>query len=179
MQTDEVAYGATARSFHWVTAALVLTMIPAGIAMGNVPSGALQNFLFDFHRSCGVVLFVITAGRLLWRLKSPPAPIIEDIPALQRLVAHIVHVLLYVLLLVQPIIGWIGTSAFGAPITVFWLFVLPPVVGKDKAMADTFFELHETLGLAMAALVLMHIAGALYHHYIRRDRTLMRMVTGA
>ena len=179
MRSDEVAYGAAARSFHWVTAALILTMIPAGFVMLDAPAGAIQNFLFDYHRSCGVVLFVITVARLVWRWKSPPAAIEEDIPLVQRIVARVVHFLLYVLLLIQPVVGWIGTSAYGAPIKVFWLFVLPPIVDKDKAVADTFLELHETLGLTMAALVAMHIGGALYHHFIRRDRTLMRMVAGA
>ncbi|PTW62446.1 cytochrome b561 [Breoghania corrubedonensis] len=179
MLEDDVAYGAAARTFHWITAALVLTMVPAGFVMLSAPSGAIQNFLFDYHRSCGVVLFVLTVARLAWRWKSPPAAIIEDIPLIQRIVARVVHFLLYALLLVQPIVGWIGTSAFGAKITVFWLFVLPPIVDKDKAVADTFLELHETLGLTMTALVAMHIAGALYHHFIRRDRTLMRMVAGA
>ncbi|MDJ0930059.1 cytochrome b [Breoghania sp.] len=179
MQVDEIAYGATARAFHWVTAALVLTMIPAGLVMLSAPSGWIQNFLFDYHRSCGVVLFIITAAWLVWRWKNPPAAIPEDIPLPQRIVAHIVHILLYALLLVQPVVGWIGTSAYGAPIKVFWLFTLPPIVDKDKATADTFLGLHETLGLLMTALVLMHIAGALFHHFVRRDRTLMRMVAGA
>ncbi|WP_319772731.1 cytochrome b [Breoghania sp.] len=179
MRDDGIAYGAVARSFHWVTAALVLTMIAAGFVMLDAPSGAIQNFLFDYHRSCGVVLFVITLARLLWRFKTPPAPMEEDIPFPQRMVAHAVHGLLYLLLLAQPIIGWIGTAAFGAKITVFWLFVLPPIVDKNKEMADTYLEIHEAMGLIITALVAMHIGGALYHHFIRRDRTLMRMVRGA
>lgn len=179
MGQDQAAYGPVARGFHWITALLVLTMIPAGLTMLSAPAGPIQNFLFDYHRSCGVVLFVITLARLAWRWSHPPAPMLEDIPPLQRFVAHAVHMLLYVLLLAQAIVGWIGTSAFGAKITVFWLFVLPPIVDKDKATADTFLGLHEVMGLAITALVLMHIAGALHHHFIRRDRTLMRMVRGA
>lgn len=179
MQDGEVAYGPVARTFHWVTAALVLTMIAAGLAMLRVPGGALQNFLFDYHRSCGVVLFVITLARLLWRLTHAPAPLEPEIPVLQRVVAHTVHALLYASLLLQPIVGWIGTSAYGAPIKVFWLVTLPPIVDKNKEMADTYLGLHEVFGLVITGLVLAHIGGALFHHFIQRDRTLMRMVRGA
>ncbi|WP_321342763.1 cytochrome b [Breoghania sp.] len=179
MQDDGIAYGAVARSFHWVTAALVLTMIAAGFVMLDAPSGAIQNFLFDYHRSCGVVLFAITLARIAWRMKNPPAPMDAEIPFVQRSVAHAVHGLLYLLLLAQPLVGWIGTSAYGAKITVFWLFVLPPIVDKNKEMADTYLGLHINIGLLITALVAMHIGGALYHHFIRRDRTLMRMVRGA
>lgn len=176
--TEAKAYSGTARALHWITAAFVLSMIPAGIAMGQIKGGPLQNFLFDYHRSTGVVLFLITAVRLAYRLKNPPMPLDDTIAVWQKGLAHGVHFLLYALLLVNPIVGWVGTSAYPAKITVFWLVELPAIVGKNRPLSETLLEIHAYLGLAAAALVCLHLAGVFYHQIIRKDGVLMRMVTG-
>lgn len=173
------AYTGTARFLHWLTAIAVLSMVPAGLAMLRIGPGGLQNFLFDYHRSVGVVLFAITAIRLLYRIVTPPVPLPDTIPALQRMAASATHTLLYTILLASPIIGWIGTSAYGAPIRVFSLFTLPPIVAKDKDMADLFLGAHEWLGWTMTALVCLHISAALYHQFVRRDGVLSRMLKGS
>lgn len=172
------AYSATARFLHWLTVLAVFAMVPAGLAMLRVGPGALQNFLFDFHRSMGVALFCVTIIRLIYRFMNPPAPLPDDIPAIQRFAAWTVHALLYVILLATPIIGWIGTSAFGAPIRVFGLFTLPAIVAKDKAMADLFLGLHQWIGWILIAALSVHIAAALYHHLVRQDDVLVRMTRG-
>jgi cytochrome b561 len=88
------------------------------------------------------------------------------------------HYALYALLIVQPIVGWIATSAYRAPILVFWTFTLPPIWPEDRAFSERMFVVHKALGIAIAVLALMHIAAALYHHFVRRDATLMRMLRG-
>src|SRR5262245_51194441 len=172
------AYTLTARIFHWVTAALVLSMIPFGIIMLRIESGPTQDLLFNLHRSIGVILVPIVVLRLFYRVKNPPLPLPAEIPMVQRGVAHGVHWMLYLLLIVQPIIGWIGTSAYRAPIGVFWLFTLPPIWPEDKAFSEAMFKVHTNLGFLIAILICAHIGGALFHHFIQKDRTLMRMITG-
>ena len=174
----EPAYTLSARVFHWVTAALVLSMIPFGIVMLQIGSGPTQDLLFNLHRSIGVVLLPIVVCRLIWRLKHPPLPLPDDIPMFQRGVAHATHWALYLLLIVQPILGWIGTSAYRAPIGVFWLFELPPIWPANRAFSDRVFDVHQVIGLAMSALVCAHISAALFHHFIQKDRVLMRMISG-
>ncbi len=78
----------------------------------------------------------------------------------------------------QAIVGWIATSAYRAPILVFWLFELPPIWPVDQPFSDKIFWLHRMLGIAIVALLCAHIGAALYHHFVRRDRVLMRMVAG-
>jgi len=175
MVTDERVYSATARAWHWFTALLVLTMIPIGITMVNVGPGPLQNTLFHLHRSIGVLLMPVILLRLAYRLRHPPPPLPADIPAIQQLAASSVHVALYVLLIVQPIVGWIGTSAFRAPILVFWLFELPPIWPEDRAFSDQVFQLHRAIGFLIVLLLAAHIGAALFHHFVRRDRVLLRM----
>jgi cytochrome b561 len=171
-------YTLTARILHWVTAALVLLMIPIGIVMANADFGAAQDTFYDLHRSMGAVLLPLVLGRLIWRLTHPAPPLPADIPAIQQTAAHATHWALYGLLILQAIVGWIATSAYRAPITVFWLFELPPIWREDKAFSDLMFTVHRTVGIAIALLLCAHIGAALYHHFIRKDRVLMRMVSG-
>ena len=115
--------------------------------------------------------------RLLCRLRHPAPPLPADIPAIQQFAAHATHWALYVLLIVQAIVGWIATSAYRAPILVFWLFELPPIWPVDQPFSERMFGLHRLLGIAIVALLCAHIGAALYHHFVRRDRVLMRMVS--
>lgn len=172
------AYSLTARVLHWITAALVLTTIPIGIVMANEGPGPLQNSLYDLHRSIGTVIIPLIIARLGYRLTHPPLPLPNDIPPIQQLAAHATHWGLYALLIVQPFVGWVATSAYGAPITVFGLFRLPPIWTQDQPFSDRLFVVHELIGLAIACLAAAHISAALYHHYVRKDRVLMRMITG-
>jgi cytochrome b561 len=173
------AYTLSARILHWITAILVLTTIPIGLVMKNLlNAGPAQDTLFDLHRSIGAVLMPIIAVRLTWRLTHPPLPLPADIPARQRTAALAMHWALYILLIVQPIVGWIATSAYGAPILVFWLFELPPIWPEDRAFSEEVFVVHRLLGISIAVLLCGHIGAALYHHFIRKDGVLMRMVSG-
>jgi cytochrome b561 len=172
-------YTVTARVLHWLTALFVLSAIPAGIAMDRMGEGPMADFLFDLHRSLGAVLVPIVLFRIYWRLTHKPPPLPFDIPLSQRIVAEAVHYALYACVLVQPIIGWIATSAYRAPITVFWLIPLPPIWKEDRAFSEMLFTAHMYIGWAMCLLLTAHIGGALFHHFIRKDRVLLRMIHGA
>ena len=178
MTADRPAYTVSARVLHWMTALLVLSLIPFGLLMVRIKEGPAQDLLFNLHRSIGAILLPIVIIRLIYRIKSPPLPLPPDVPAFQRGTAHATHWLLYLLLIVQPIVGWIATSAYGAAISVFWLFELPSVWPKDAAFAEKLFALHQFIGFVMAALICAHIGAALFHHFIHRDRVLMRMISG-
>jgi cytochrome b561 len=172
------AYTLTARVLHWLTAALVLTMIPIGIAMANVDFGPTNDTLYHLHRSMGAVILPLMIVRLFYRWSHPPLPLPDDIAPIQKFAAEAVHWALYVLLIVQAAVGWIATSAYRAPILVFWLFELPPIWREDRAFSEQMFMVHRNLGILIALLVCMHIGAALFHHFIRKDRVLMRMISG-
>ncbi len=169
-------YRAPAQILHWLTALVIVCGVTFGVGMLNVAPGALQNQLFDLHRSCGAVILALTGVRLLWRLHSPPPPLIAGMPAWQERAARVTHGALYMLLFAVPLMGWAGTSAFGAPIPVFGLFELPMILEKDKALADVLLPLHGIMALTLCALLLLHIGAALHHHFIRKDHTLRRML---
>lgn len=169
-------YTTVARVLHWTMAVLVLMTIPIGFVLLSLPQGRVQNTLFDLHRSVGVLLFVLVVGRLAWRLAHPPPPLPRDLPAWQHVASATVHRLLYTLLLVQPIVGWWGTSAFGASINVFWLFELPPLVGKDEQAAKQILGWHDIIGITLSVTIAIHISAAMFHNFVRRDEVLRRML---
>jgi cytochrome b561 len=176
--TDGPAYTVTARVLHWLTAVLVLVMVPVGIVIANEWGGPAQQWLYNLHKSVGALLLPIIVVRIVYRLTHPPAQLPQDIPAIQRFAAEANHWILYGLLLVQPIIGWIGTSAFPAPVPFFGLFELPSIWPADRPFSDRMMAAHRFIGLAIGFFAAVHIAGALYHHFLRKDRVLMRMVAG-
>jgi cytochrome b561 len=172
------AYTLTARTLHWLTATLVLLNLPLGLVIANNWGGPLQDQLYDLHRSIGALIIPIILVRLLYRLGHAPAPLPDDIPALQQFAANATHWALYALLIVQPFLGWIGTSAYRAQIVVFGLFELPPIWPEDRAFSDRVLLLHSFVGLTIAVLLAAHIGAALQHHFVRRDGILMRMISG-
>jgi cytochrome b561 len=170
------SYSATHKWLHWVIAFLVIAAVFMGVAMVNVGRGPVQNVLFDLHRSVGALVLALTGIRLVWRLLHPVPPPVPGLAPLQALAARVVHVALYVLLFAMPLLGWAGTSAFGAKIMVFGLFELPPILARDRALAATLLGIHGWTGFAFAGLFTLHALAALHHHIVRRDATLRRML---
>jgi cytochrome b561 len=172
------AYTVTARVLHWTTAFLILLMIPLGIVIANDLGGTAQDFLYDLHRSLGVTVIPLVILRIIYRWRHPSLPLPEDIVPMQRIAAEATHWALYALLIVQPFSGWIATSAYRAPVVVFGWFELPPIWPQDRALSERLFYFHALIGIAIACLVTAHIGAALYHHFVRRDRVLLRMISG-
>jgi cytochrome b561 len=172
------AYTVTARVLHWLIAALVLPMIALGIIIANEWGGPVQQPLYDLHKSIGALLLPLVVVRLVYRLMNPPLPLPADIPALQQFAAHATHWTLYALLIVQPVVGLVATSAYPAPLPMFGLFELPHVWPANRPLSERLFVLHRWMGIAIAVVASIHIGAALHHHFLRRDRVLMRMLTG-
>lgn len=169
-------YGPTAKWLHWLTALAILTTIPLGIAMVNAAPGPTQNTLYDLHRSFGVTVLTLAAIRLSVRLvRGAPTPH-PSLGRLLRALSLTVHRALYVLIFLVPLLGWAGTSAFGAQITVFGLFVLPPLLPKDEPLSETLLGLHKLAAFTLAALATLHIGAGLWHGFVRRDGVLERML---
>jgi cytochrome b561 len=175
-RTGVQGYSGFARFMHWTVAACVLVMIPIGFLMNAVEAGALQNVLYTIHRSLGVSVLFLMLIRLGYRLihgAPPPEPTIN---ALQRVVSHLVHLALYALIIAQALIGWVATSAYGAAISFFGLFTVPPLVAKDQTLSEPLFQVHMLIAFTIIGLLAMHIGAALYHHFIRKDGVLQRML---
>jgi cytochrome b561 len=169
-------YPATSKLLHWLVAICVLTTAPVAIAMTRVGEGPTRDTLYNFHKSLGVLILILMILRLTNRLVVG-APMAEpEIERWQKIVSAAVHTSFYVLLLAMPIVGYIANSAYGAPTPFFGLFELPPIVDKNEALATPLFTIHRWVGWLLIILVLTHVSAALYHHFVRGDRVLRRML---
>jgi cytochrome b561 len=172
-------YPPASKLLHWLVAVCVLTTAPVAIAMVRVSPGPAQDALYNFHKSLGVLIFVLMILRLINRIVAGAPPPEPDIERWQKALSSAMHRLLYVLLFVMPIVGWIANSAYGAPTPFFGLFTLPKLVADNKDLATTLFTLHRWAGFLVILLVAMHIGGALFHYVARRDQVLHRMLPHA
>ncbi|MEW5423164.1 cytochrome b [Amorphus sp. 3PC139-8] len=171
-------YSPAHRALHWIMAAAVIVLLAAAIGMNNVAPGPWMNRLYVLHWSLGVLVFPLVLIRIGMRFSNPPLPLPEDIPGWQQRLAVANHALLYAILLVNPLLGYFTKSAFGGPVTFFWLVDLPPAIAKDQALFERLSTAHVIIGFVMIAAIAMHVAAALYHGLIRRDGVFSRMTTG-
>lgn len=168
-------YRTPAKILHWTVAVLVLGMIPVGIMLESLPKGPVQDTFYAAHKSTGFVILLLMIARLAFRLGNRPPPPEPDMERWRVGASHAVHWSLYAILLVMPILGWAGSNAFGAPVSIYGLFTLPDIVSKDEPLSKTLLGLHGTLGLIAGALILVHIAAALHHRFVKHDAVLARM----
>jgi cytochrome b561 len=174
---EQPVYDASSRLFHWLTAGLLLLSFGLGLSMTRFVGDDMKLRVYGWHEWVGVTIFAVTIGRLLWRLTHPAPPI--ALPAIERAAANITYAGIYVVLLVQPIVGWVMSTAFGFPVVYLGLFPLPLVVEEDRALAERLQSVHFALAMVLVALFAVHIGGVLYHHLIRKDGVLRRMLPGA
>ncbi len=175
LRSTASVWGPVVQAFHWGMLLLLLTTIPIGYYMADLPLGPPKLKIYALHKSIGITLLALAAVRLLWRLgERRPAP--SPMPGWQRVAAQTTHVLLYVLLFVVPLSGWLYNSAAGFPLQWFRLFNLPALTAANPALKVVAKQVHETGVAVLIALVVAHAVAALKHHFIDRDATLRSML---
>lgn len=158
-------------------AALILLQFTWAWRIQQLETGRQRYDLVNEHKSIGLTILAFLLARLLWRWFNPPPPAVA-MPHWQRRAMQWVHGLIYLLLLLLPPIGWAMSSAAGFVVSWFDVFDLPPLVAQDDALKDRLRDIHAFLAWTLALLVTGHIGAALYHHFIKRDQTLLRMLPG-
>lgn len=175
-RNSQQGYGLVARLLHWLLAALLVFMFVLGWYMTGL--GYLDPFYhraFDLHRSAGVVTAMLVLLRIGWALANPRPRLPETMHRWERAAAHTGHALLYVLMVLIPVTGYLISTADGNPFTVFGVLRIPALFGRVPGLADTAGQAHYLLALAGAWLVLAHVLAALKHQFLDRDGTLTRM----
>jgi cytochrome b561 len=170
------SYGRTAVGLHWVIALLIAIGFTVGVTMVELPLSPLKAKVFAYHKWIGVTVLGLALARLIWRA-THAGPAELPMPDWQRLASRATHVLLYVLMLAIPLVGWLYTSAAGFPVVYLKLVQLPDLVSKDKELAALLKLAHKLLAWSLLSVVALHLAAALKHHFIDRDTTLKRMLT--
>ncbi len=173
------SYNALAKIFHWVTVPLIMLALLSGFTIAHVKDASKLGF-YAIHESLGLTVLILALARLAWRRFNPPPALPEHLPRHMRMAAEGTHHALYAALVLQPLLGFFTTNAFGFPMqgaTAFLGFIdLPKFMNAWEGLANVLLWLHSLLGWALPVLIAAHVAAAIYHHAVRRDGTLMRML---
>ncbi|MEP1332040.1 MAG: cytochrome b [Lentilitoribacter sp.] len=174
---EQRGYALPMRIIHWLMALLMIYVISIGLLLSF---GVKVGQHYDYHRATGFILLVLVLVRFAIKWVSPaPVPKHSGSPGLQQMIARVVHSLLYTMLLVQPLLGWYATNAWGVGrIPFFGITHLPRIAEKNRDLGNMLLEIHHYVGLFVTALVAFHVGAALFHHFVKRDEVLMRMVRG-
>jgi cytochrome b561 len=182
MRTDnseQRVFDRTTRLMHWLTAGLMLLVFVLAFSIDRAPSRASHTVFLQLHRSVGITIWALTLVRLTWRhfAKYPDWP--SDMPGTMRIAATASEYTLYALLLAQPILGILQTSAHGDHVDLFFLGQLPALIEKNRPLAQQLLTVHKSIGFLLLSLITLHVSAALFHHLWRRDDTLTAMLPRA
>jgi cytochrome b561 len=175
--TDRLQYGITAKVFHWLVVALLLVQYPIGWLMPDLHRNMKPGAPMTFHISFGISILLLIVLRLVWRLTHPVAPE-SSLPPWQRLSSEVVHWLLYALVLTTTVTGWLFASFRGWSVSFFYLLPMPMLSFENAAAGKVIDGLHQACEWALLAVIGIHVAAALAHIFIYRDRIMQRMLPG-
>jgi len=169
-------YTGTAMLLHWLAALLVFCGLGLGLYMTGLAFSPAKLRYYAWHKWIGITIFLVAALRLAWRAMVPPPAFPDRMPRMHVDAARSVHALLYVLMLVIPVSGWVYSSATGVSVSYLNLVPLPNLVPKDKSLASALLIVHQTLNWVLAAALVAHVGAAIKHQWIDRDGMLSRML---
>jgi cytochrome b561 len=176
------SYSPLARAYHWWSAAIVATMWLLGHVMGDDDwlhlSEGTRGQLSNVHKLLGFLFLWLVVARLYYRVRKGAPPSEQTLELWHKAASHLTHWALYILILAMPLSGWIGVSLYGAR-DIWGPIALPQITGINEKLSDTVFHFHALAANALLLLVLAHVGAALYHHFIRRDQVLARMLPQA
>jgi cytochrome b561 len=156
------------RFLHWLMAACILAMLFIGVGMVSTVRPKYLA-LVSLHKPLGAAILLLALIRLGVRLRNGAPPLPADLPAPMRLAAYWSHYVLYTLMFAMPLLGWGMLSAAPYPVVLFGGFRLPPILPQSDSLHTLLWNLHFSLAFAFFAVILVHIAAALFHLLVRRD----------
>lgn len=167
-------FTAVQRLLHWVMAACILAMLFIGVGMVSTVMPKYLT-LVAIHKPLGIAILVLAPLRLVVRLRSGTPPLPLDLPEPMKLAAHLSHYALYALMIGMPLIGWAMLSAAEYPAVLYGSLYLPAIVPQSDRLHAVLWDAHYYLAFALFALILMHVAAALFHLLVRRDGVFEQM----
>ena len=169
-------WGVIAQSFHWIIVALIVTQFVLIKLADRLPLGGEKIALIARHKSVGITILILASLRLIWRWLNDTPLLPDTLKPYERGLARFSHAALYTLLFAMPLTGWTMSSARNFPVSWFNLFQLPDLVPASRPLYDFLHETHETLAWVLVAVAVLHVLGALKHHFFYKDDVLRRML---
>lgn len=159
---------------HWMSALLIVAAFVLVLGRDYFDEKAVRAALLTGHRSVGLLVLAITGLRLATRNRRERLDSGQS--GFEHLAARAVHIVLYVMMLALPLLGWALSSARGHAVSLFGMVDLPALVGRDVDLADQLADIHETLAWTLLGFACVHAAAALWHHFVRGDAVLRAML---
>ena len=176
MRNSNDSWGAIAKLLHWTIVLLILLQVALITYADELPLGMEKLATIARHKSVGMTILGLAFVRVLWRLINPTPVLPAAMPSWQRQLAKLSHTVLYGCIFLLPLSGWIMSSAKNYPVSWFNFFQFPDLVAASETTFELMHDAHESLVWLLAATALVHVAGALKHHYVDRDAILRRML---
>ena len=176
LRNTPARYGIVSQTLHWLIVILVLLQFLLGFKAHGLPVSLERLMLLARHKSIGITILALMILRLAWRLYSPPPRLASGTRPVLAIAAHLSHGLLYALLLLMPLVGWLLSSASNLTVSWFGWVSLPNLVAPNHRLAHWLLLTHESMAWLLLALVVGHIGAALWHHFVVRDSALLRML---
>jgi cytochrome b561 len=174
------SWGSVSRCLHWILGLAIIGMIAYGWWMNHFPARADRFFYRSIHADIGYLVLLLTVMRLIWR-SVHPRPELPDTPRWQRIAARISHWALYLVTILVATLGWAHSGARPPNqnyASFFGWFSVPQFTSPDKVAAGAYEDRHIFFAYVLLALIVLHIAAAVWHHFVKRDRVAMRMIRG-
>ncbi len=170
-------YSTGSKFFHWLIAIIVIAMLSGSFFLDDLPKD-YQGFAFMMHKSFGLTVLFLMILRFLWILYQGKPNLPDTVPHWQRFLAHFVQYFLYLGIISMAMCGWVmSVAATRAPV-YFGLFKLSLPIEPNKGLAKLALQGHKTIAWILIGLVILHILGAVKHHFIDKDNVLKRMLPG-
>lgn len=170
-------FGSVAKILHWLIALLVVGMLVFGFFLESFPD-SLKGSMITLHKSVGLGILFLIILRLIWRVanKQPEYPL--TVPRWEQICARSVHYVFYLILLLMPLTGWLMSSLGGHKVEFWYLWNWQLPFSPNRVWANYFFNTHQILAFIIIAILVLHVAAALKHHFIEKNNLLRRMLPG-
>ena len=163
-------------AIHWMTVVAIVVAVAAMFLRDAIEDREWRQVLLEVHRQLGLLVLLSAGARVALRALKGLADHAPDMAAFLRWAAKAAHVLMYGVLVALPLLGWAVTSAHGVTLTFLGVVPLPKLLSADSELADTLTDYHVWLAWGLLALVMAHVAAAVWHHFGRRDGVLRAML---
>lgn len=178
LRNSESEYGSLAKSLHWLIAIGLFALIYLGLEQADMERGDERSRLRFIHASIATVTLLLMTVRIIWRFMNQAPAHPDNMPGWQRAVSSVVHWGLYLAVFTQLFAGAMMTGTGGKPLPVFGLFTIPLPLTENHDAHEWWEEVHEFAWKPIAALLVVHILGALYNHFIAKNDVVRRMTVG-
>jgi cytochrome b561 len=173
--TSNETYGIVAKVFHWLIVLLLAAQYLVGWLMPHIGRNTRSEGLVSWHLSIGVAILFVVVLRFLWRLAFPVTPD-KALEPWEHKLSRFTHAMLYILVAAMTVLGWAAADYHAWDVRLFGLISLPVIASEGVSWAHTAGDVHNTVLWVLLAFIMLHISGASYHYFIKRDQLLQRML---